>query len=139
MLDMYSLVENVAGYALLIWGLASLINKNITKSFFNSFTNIEKNEILIYLTASMLLILGLITVGVHNDWYWSFSIIVTILGWVLIIKCSLLLLFPTHVIKLAKKFSNLVLHAWFRWIYGAITIILALLILSRHYIESFTL
>ena len=135
--DMYSLVESVVGSALLIWGVALLVNKHIIQSFFDTFTNIEENETLSYLTASMFLILGLIIMFVHNDWYWSFGIIVTVLGWILFFKASLWLFFPKTLSRLAKKFSHLVLAGWFRFVYGGIITLLGLIVLSKYFIENF--
>ena len=94
LVDMYSVIESVVGSALVIWGIAVMVNKHIVKSFVDTFTNIEENETLLYLTASMFLILGLITIWVHNDWYLNTAVIVTIMGWILAIKFSLWLLFP---------------------------------------------
>lgn len=137
LVDMYAVVESVVGSALVIWGLAIIVNKHIIKSFFDTFTNIEENETLSYLTASMFLILGLITVWVHNDWYLNPAVIVTLLGWLLVIKSSLWLLFPKFFAQFAKKFSFLVLNTWFSFVYGAVTLILGLLIFSKHYVENF--
>lgn len=134
-IDMYSLVENVLGSVLLIWGVALVVNKHIIPAFVKTFMDIEKNETLAYLTASMFLILGLITVWVHNDWYWSLTVIVTLLGWLITIKSSLWLFFPRFLTKLAKKFSPLVLHTWFRIPYGLLVAILGLLILSKYYMD----
>ena len=130
--DTYHLVESVVGSALIIWGLAVIINKHIIRSFFDTFTNIEKNETLIYLTACMFLILGLITVWVHNDWLWSSAVIVTLLGWIITIQTSLWLLFPRFLVVLTKKFSPLVLNTWFRISYGVIIIVLGFLIISKY-------
>ena len=71
LIDMYSLVESVTASALILWGLALMINGRIIQSFYNTFTQVEKHETLNYLAASMFLLLGLITIWVHNDWYWS--------------------------------------------------------------------
>ena len=136
LIDMYSLVESVAGSALLIWGLAFMLNGHIVQSFFDTFTNIEENETLSYLTASMFMILGLITVWVHNDWHFSITVIVTLLGWILTIKSTLWLFFPHFFARLAKKFSPLILNLWFRLSYGAFIIVLALAILGKNYIEN---
>lgn len=136
LIDMYSLVENVAGSLLIIWGLANMLNKSIIQSFFDTFTNREKNETLVYLTASMFLTLGLITIWVHNDWYWSPAIIVTVLGWVLTVKTSLWLFFPKQLFKLTKQFSTLAVNLWFRLAYGLVSIILGALILGNHYFEN---
>ena len=136
LIDMYSLVESVVGSTLVIWGLALIVNKHIIKSFFDTFTNIEDNETLSYLTATMFLVLGLITVWVHNDWYLNSTIIVTVLGWLLIIKASLWLLFPKFIANFGKKLSYLILNSWFRLGYGVAIVILGLLVFVKNYIES---
>lgn len=139
---MYSLVESVVGSTLLIWGLALAVNKNIIKSCFNIFidkADKETNEALGYITASLFLILGLIIVWVHNDWYFNSAIIVTLIGWLLTIKSSLWLLFPRFFARLSKKFSPLASIFWFRFAYGAFIIILGALILGRYYIENFVM
>ena len=139
LIDMYSLVESVVGSSLIIWGLALIVNQRIIQSFFNTFINIKNNETLSYLTASMFLILGLITIWVHNDWYWGIAIIVTLMGWILTIKASLWLLFPLYFSWLTKKFFPFTLNFWFRIVYGLVTLILGLLILGAHYIEDIIL
>ena len=128
--DIYDLIESVMGSLMVLWGLILLLNKSILKSFFETFTNVEKNEVLVLLTASMFLILGLITVWAHNDWY-SLSLIVTLIGWLVTIKSSLWLCFPKQLAKITKKFSNLVLKSWFRFVYGFALILIGLLILGK--------
>lgn len=134
--DMYSLVENVAGIGLVIWGSALLVNKYIVKSFYDTFMDIEKNESLVYLTASAFLFVGLVTVWVHNDWYFTSTVIVTLLGWIITIKSSLWLLFPRFLSGVVKKFSWVVLNSWFRFAYGALLIVFGLLVLGQGYIEK---
>ena len=136
LIDMYSLIENVVGSSFLVWGLAILLNKHIIKSFFKIFTNIEKNEVLILLTASMFLILGLITVWAHNDWYIGLSLIVTLIGWIITIKSSLWLCFPRQLAQISKKFSKLIEKPWFRFVYGGITLLIGLLILWKTFFSS---
>ena len=136
LIDLYSLVESVIGSTLIIWGLALIVNKNIIKSFFDTFINLEKNETLSYLTSSMFLILGLIIVWVHNDWYWSPTIIVTLIGWIITIKASLWLFFPKIFISLAKRFSFIILYPWFHLAYGLCMILFGLLIIGKYYLGN---
>ena len=132
--DMYSLVEAVVASCLVVWGLAFILNKHIVQSFFDTFTNIEKNETLSYLTAGMFLILGLITVWIHNDWHWRSPtvLLITLIGWTLVFKSSLWLLFPKFLADLAKKFSSLVLSAWFRMTYGIGILLVGLWIIVKY-------
>ena len=132
--DMYSLVEAVIASSLVIWGLAFILNKHIVQSFFDTFTNIEKNETLSYLTAGMFLILGLITIWVHNDWHWKSptALLITLIGWALVLKSSLWLLFPNLFSDLAKKFSSIVLNTWLRVTYGVIIFLIGLWIIIKY-------
>ena len=43
--------------------------------------------------------LGLFFVLTHNHWEMDFSIIVTLIGWLILIKCFFLLLYPQIIIK----------------------------------------
>ena len=137
--DIYSLVESVVASSLIIWGVALIVNKHIVQSFFDTFTNIERNETLSYLTATMFLVLGLITVTVHNDWYWGSALIVTLIGWILVFKASLWLFSPKIAASLAKKYSHLILNSWFHFVYGAVIILLGLIVFGKYFVENLSM
>ncbi|MCZ0933478.1 MAG: hypothetical protein OXJ52_10070 [Oligoflexia bacterium] len=139
LIDLYSLVENVIASSLIIGGIAFLVNSHIPRSLFDAFTDIKNNEVLIYLTAWMFLILGFITVWVHNDWYFGYSIIITLFGWILVIKASLWLLFPRHLIHLAKKMSFIVKSHWFRIVYGLALLLIGAFILVKQHTDKLSL
>ena len=136
LIDMYSVVENVTASSLIFWGLALMINSHIIESFIKTFTNVEDNETLSYLTGSMFFILGLIVLFVHNDWYLSFSLIVTLTGWIVAIKAALWVLFPFFFARQLKKISPLILNFWFRMVSGGFLIILGLLIFLKYFQEA---
>ena len=133
LIDLYSLVENVIASAFVIGGIALTVNSGIVRSLFDTFTDIEKNEALIHLTAWMFLMLGLITVWVHNDWYFGYSILVTLFGWILVIKASLWLLIPKHIVRLANKMSFIVKNRWFHIVYGLALVLIGLFILINQH------
>ena len=136
MLDIYSLVQKLVGSSLLLWGLAIIINKHIIPSYFKTFVE-KEDETLTYLTAGMFLTMGLIIVWTHNDWYLDIPIIITILGWVLVIKAMLWILFPKYMVLFSKKFKPLVLKTWFRIVYGVVLILIGILILLAESLISF--
>ena len=137
--DLYSLVENVIASAFVIGGIALIVNPNITRSLFDTFTDIENNEGLIHLTAWMFLMLGLITVWVHNEWYFGYSILITLFGWILVIKAGLWLLIPKHIVHLAKKMSFIIKNRWFHIVYGAVLVLLGLFILVKQHTEKLSI
>ena len=134
--DMYSLVENVIASAFIIGGVAIAVNSNIVRSLFDTFTDIERNEALTHLTAWMFLILGLITVWVHNDWYMDYSLVITVFGWILVIKASLWLLIPKPLIRLAKKMSFIVENRWFHIVYGLLLVLIGLFVLIKQNMDK---
>ena len=136
LIDMYSLVESVIASAFMIGGLAITVNSHIVRSLFDAFTDIEKNSALIHLTAWMFLILGLITVWTHNDWYFGYPIIITLFGWILLIKASLWLLIPRHLIRLAKKMSFIIKSSWFHIVYGLALLLIGLFIFIKQHMDK---
>ncbi|MDE0091935.1 MAG: hypothetical protein OXN83_01455 [Oligoflexia bacterium] len=128
--DLHSLAESAVASYLIVGSLAFLVNSHIPRAFFNTVTNIEENEVLIYLIAWMFLIFGFLTVWIHNDWNMSYSILVTLFGWIIIIRGALWLLFPKHVIRLVKKMSFIKGHP-FRIIYSSVFLLIGLFILLK--------
>ena len=127
--DMYLLVEKLTGSSMILWGAAVLANPNIILSLYKTFTKKEENETLIYITAGMFLTFGLIIVWTHNEWYLTPSLLVTLIGWILVFKAMLWILFPSFLIKFTKKFFPLISNKWFTVIYSLLLIGLGLFIL----------
>lgn len=70
------------------------------------------------------LLMGLITVAVHNLWVWDWRLLITLLGWVAIIKSVHKIGFSHSINKRAQRFKNgqtvsafvlLVLGLWLAW------------------------
>ena len=88
------------GPILTLIGLSLLINGKYYQKVVDSFA---KSPALIYITSFMILILGLIIVVSHNIWVADIPVVITIFGWLALIKGSLLLLFPETMMKFTKK------------------------------------
>ena len=136
LIDMYSVVENVTAGAMIFWGLALIINSHIIESFVKTFTNVEDNETLSYLTGSMFFILGLIVLFVHNDWYFGLSLVVTLAGWIITVKSALWVLFPFFFARQLKKLSPFILNFWFRIGVGAFLILSGLAVFIKYCVEN---
>ncbi|MBC6415688.1 MAG: hypothetical protein GDA46_04775 [Bdellovibrionales bacterium] len=128
-LDLYSLIQKVTGSSLVLWGFALLVNPNIIQALYKTFTNKEDNEALIYLTAGMFLTFGLIIVWIHNDWFFSPALIITLIGWILIVKTMFWIVLPSVMIRITKKLSPFILNKWFILSYGVFLVILGTVIL----------
>ena len=79
--------------------------------------------------------LGLLLVLTHNDWEMSPSVIVTVIGWVIVVKCLMLTLFPQLVLKCKAIYgkSDYFLK-WYLIIYGSLYILMGLLVFSNSWI-----
>ena len=115
----------VFGPLLIILGLMRLFcvkqNKELDESVKNSAG-------LIYLGSVINLLLGLVIVNVYNEWLWNLGLLVTVLGWLMIIRAILLLLFPQ------KMFHMFIEHRIFNAIASIIGIIWGvLLVIYAHY------
>lgn len=90
-----------------------------------------KNTALIYLGGAMALIIGLVVVLFHNVWVAGWQVIITIFGWLALIKGIWLIVFPNTVGKLAqvyqKKTALLVVHL-------IIILVLGLFLIAKGYL-----
>lgn len=70
------------------------------------------------------LLMGLITVSVHNLWVWDWRLLITLLGWMTLLKSVHKIGFPESIRQRAQRFKNsqhvsalvlLLLGAWLTW------------------------
>ena len=133
--DQYSLVELVLGASFVLWGISSLINKHLLKSQIKLFlSNESPQEAISYLVATMFLVLGIIIISVHNDWYMGLSIVTTVIGWILVVKCFLWLAFKKSLMPMMRKMESLFLKRWVNLSYGIALIVLGVATLWNHFL-----
>ncbi len=65
-----------------------------------------KNTALIYLGGILALIIGLVMVLFHNIWVANWTVVITIFGWLGIIKGAWLIIFPNMVGKLTQAYQK---------------------------------
>ncbi|TRZ47736.1 hypothetical protein D4Q80_04865 [bacterium] len=65
-----------------------------------------KNSALIYLGGIIALLFGLLIVLFHNVWVASYAVIITILGWLGIIKGTWLIILPNTVAKITESYQK---------------------------------
>jgi hypothetical protein len=64
-----------------------------------------KNAALAYFMGFTAVIIGLLIVNYHNTWAWNWTVLVTILGWLALVKGILIIAFPRFV----ESYSKLIL------------------------------
>ncbi len=65
-----------------------------------------KNPVIIYLSGFFILIIGILLVISHQVWTWGWQVVITIIGWLVLIKGVIRILFPETVIRLIEKKKN---------------------------------
>ncbi len=104
MTDLAQLAEKIVGLMYLVMGLSLVIRTKDWVKFSDEFL---KNKTQIHPIVFFALPFGLFIVLVHNQWEWSPSVIVTLLGWIAVIKSVLFLLHPKILFKFMPKRKSL--------------------------------
>ncbi|MFA5023921.1 MAG: hypothetical protein WC523_03130 [Patescibacteria group bacterium] len=84
-------------------GLGMMINPGFFKKMLG---NMAESPLAIYLGAIMALAVGYLLVTFHNVWTLHWTILITIIGWVALIKGLFILVFPTSSIKMTSKMGE---------------------------------
>lgn len=96
-------LAKLLGPYLIIIGAGVLFNIKYYQGMMEGFT---ENSVLIYLGAIMALIFGLLIVLFHNVWVWNWPVIITIFGWMGLVKGIWLIFFPKSVNKMMVVFKD---------------------------------
>ncbi|NNE92734.1 MAG: hypothetical protein HKN23_13890 [Verrucomicrobiales bacterium] len=76
----------------------------------------KKNSFNIYIGGAMSLLVGFLIVKYHNHWVGSWTVVVTIIGWMAVVKGVCLLVFPDQFVNLVTKQFSL----RFGWIFALV-------------------
>lgn len=99
-MDISIFLAKVLGLYLLIIALAMLVNaKNIRALLAES-----NNTSFVFLTGTIALIIGVLLVVTHNIWEADWKVLITILGWLTLIKGIVRLFFPEYVLRMTARF-----------------------------------
>jgi uncharacterized protein YjeT (DUF2065 family) len=80
-------------------GIGILINPGFYKKLFEDFI---ENAAVMYLGGVMALAVGYLILAFHNTWTGGFSVIITIFGWLAMIKGLVILIRPKMMIALSR-------------------------------------
>lgn len=100
-------LAKVVGIYLILVGLAYAVNMN---SLNQAFTVMISNAPLMYIAGFFTLIIGLLMVVGHNIWEWSWRVIITIIGWIVLLKAIILIAFPHLLYSFTMAFVQN--HSW---------------------------
>ena len=102
-MDLSIFVAQVAAIVYLSIGVGMLLDK---KYYARLLEGIMKDTTAMYLGGFMALIAGFALVTYHNEWVKSWEVLVTILGWLALVKGVMLLAFPTTFVNMTKSWIS---------------------------------
>lgn len=107
------------GSFFLIFGLLFIVTRQLGKTI-----EMTDDKAFVISTGYITLLLGLVTVVLHNLWVADWRVVITILGWAWLIKGILKTGFPEFINKHAQKFAEkeavsavflMLLGIWLLW------------------------
>ena len=94
-------------------GIGMLINRDFYKKLFADFC---ENTSVMYTSGIMAIVVGYLILAFHNTWTKDLSVIITVMGWLTLIKGILILALPKIMIALTRAMlkENLlrIMTAW---------------------------
>lgn len=94
------MISQIFGVYMLLMAIVLLGKANYIRSIY---AKANSDDIAFYLHSTAGLLLGIFLVDLHNAWIWSPRILVTLLGWVILVKSLLWLAFPVGMLRWSKK------------------------------------
>lgn len=91
-------IFQLLGLAYVVMGLRGVINKDPYKDLLDGYAS---SPALLFLTGLVALTVGFLLVTFHNEWSMSWSVIITIFGWLALIKGALILAVPEFFLKMS--------------------------------------
>ena len=113
-------IARIYGICCLVVGIGILLNREFYRKVMEDYC---KNAALMLFTGFFPLFVGLVIILIHNVWVANWTVIITIFGWIALIKGIWLVVFPKTVPKFmeayAKNYSLFTVHAIVALIFGA--------------------
>ena len=100
-MDITIFLAQLWGGFLVIFGLLFVITGQLGKTI-----EMTDNRAFVISTGYITLIMGLVTVIVHNIWVASWEVVITVLGWSTLIKGIMKVGFPEEIHKQAQRFKK---------------------------------
>jgi hypothetical protein len=100
---------NIANTLAVLMG-TTLVILGITvfnKPYFNAvMTDLANSKGLVWITGLITFVVGMVIVALHNVWSADWRVIVTLLGWLTVVKGAVILLFPSSMLLLYRRFLS---------------------------------
>ena len=114
-------IARIFGLCYLILGTGFLFNR---KAFQGVMEDFCKNRALVFFAGIFSLVIGVVIILVHNVWVANWTAIITIIGWLGLIKGIWITVFPNTVSGFMQAYQKnenlLIVHAIVALIFGAV-------------------
>ncbi len=121
---MADLVGVITGYMIFFWGIFILVKYRVVS---NLIEELLEFKALFYTVCMMLVLAGLVIVSVHNRWAWSRELLLTVIGWSMVIEGSAYCFLPFPVIR---RWMRKFYYPYFWLVSGVIAVILGLFLVG---------
>lgn len=123
-------IFQLLGIVYFVVGIGILINRDYYLRVFEGFI---ENPAIMYMGGFMSLVVGFLLVTFHNTWEASWSVIITIIGWLALIKGLTLFLTPQLFIRIIRVMKEkpkvITVHATFATVLGFLCMVLGFLVM----------
>ena len=118
-MDISNFFAQLWGGFFLIFGLLFFVTRQLGKTI-----EMTEDRSFVISTGYITLLMGLVTVILHNTWVMDWRIVITILGWSTLLKGISKIGFPEHIHQQAQRFKKrqwisavflVLLGAWLLW------------------------
>lgn len=106
MIDISIALARFWGLFYLIFGALFIITQQLGRTI-----EMTEDKKFVIATGYSTLLMGLITVSIHNIWVWDWTLIITLLGWTAVLKSIHKIGFPESIQKQAQKYKTKQLFA----------------------------
>ena len=101
-MELSNFLANVFGISIIAVSLSLLSYPKIIKKIFESM----QNEPTLFFTGVVSFVIGISMILTHNIWVYDWKVIVTILGWAILLKGVIRLFLPDMVMGIARRMKN---------------------------------
>ena len=108
------------GLYMLIVSLAILVRRHF---FITVIREYAASHAYMYVTGFLAVFVGLLIVLAHNIWVVNWFVLITIIGWLFLLKGLARIFFPEYCGKLLNKWSN---HPYFLTVVAILTLLISL-------------
>lgn len=120
-------IAKIVGPFMIIVALGLMLNRD---TYIKMMEDFFKNKALVYIGGIMALLMGMIIVSFNNVWAWNWNTVITVFGWLGIIKGIWLVVLPNVRGKITKIFSK---HPHLITIDAVIMLLIGIFITVRGY------